>query len=74
MLEIEAIIYATLHLDGEAHKWWYHGVVTLGYACITSYPDFTQRLIDRFDKKDLELHFRELAQLKQSSTSDAYIS
>jgi hypothetical protein len=61
-------------LDGEAHEWWYHGLVTLGHASITSYLDFTQRLMDRFDKKDPELHFRELAQLRQSGTPDAYIS
>jgi hypothetical protein len=29
-----------------------------------SYVDFTQKLMERFDKKDLELHFRELAQLR----------
>jgi hypothetical protein len=64
MMEADAIKLATLHLDGEAHEWWYHGLVTLGHAGITSYLDFTQRLIERFDKKDPELHFRELAQLK----------
>jgi hypothetical protein len=74
MTETEAIKYATLHLDGEAHEWWYHGLVTLGHASITSYLDFTQRLMDRFDKKDPEFHFRELAQLRQSGTPDAYIS
>jgi hypothetical protein len=58
MLEEEAIKFATLHLDGEAHEWWYHGLVTLGHANITSYLDFTQKLMERFDKKDPELHFR----------------
>jgi hypothetical protein len=49
MTEVEAIKFATLHLDGEAHEWWYHGLVTLGHASITSYVEFTQRLMDRFD-------------------------
>jgi hypothetical protein len=31
MTESEAISFATLHLDGEAHEWWYHGLVTLGH-------------------------------------------
>jgi hypothetical protein len=62
MSHIATIINNILHLDGEAHEWWYHGLVTLGHASITSYMDFTQRLIDRFDKKDPELHFKELAQ------------
>ena len=30
MTETDAIKLATLHLDGEAHEWWYHGLVTLG--------------------------------------------
>jgi hypothetical protein len=74
MTEAEAIKFATLHLDGEAHEWWYHGLVTLGHATITSYLDFTQKLMERFDKKDPELHFRELAQLKQEGSPDAYIT
>jgi hypothetical protein len=27
IMDIEAIKYDTLHLDGEAHEWWYHGLV-----------------------------------------------
>jgi hypothetical protein len=34
MTKSEAIKYATLHLDGEAHEWWYHGLVTLGHAVL----------------------------------------
>jgi hypothetical protein len=64
MIEIEAISFATLHLEGEAHEWWYHGLVTLGHSHITSYRESTYRLMDRFDRKDLEIHFRDLAQLR----------
>ena len=63
MTKAVAIKLATLHLDEEAHEWWYHGLVTLGHNTITSYSDFTQRFMERFDKRDLEIHFRELAQL-----------
>ena len=66
MTETDAIKLATLHLDEEAHEWWYHELVTLGHNTITFYSDFTQRLMDRFDKKDPKIHFRELAQLKQT--------
>jgi hypothetical protein len=59
--KIEAISFTTLHLEGEAHEWWYHGLVRLGHSRITSYRDFTDRLMDRFDRKDLEIHFRDLA-------------
>jgi hypothetical protein len=38
-----------------------------------SYTEFTQRLIDRFDQGDPELHFRELTQLKQTGTAEAFI-
>jgi hypothetical protein len=52
MTKTEAISFATLHLEGEAHEWWYHGLVTLGHSRITSYTEFTDRLMDRFDRKD----------------------
>ena len=70
MIETDAIKLATLHLDREAYEWWYHGLVTLGHNTITSYPGFTQRLIERFYQKDPEVHFRELAQLKQTGSAD----
>jgi hypothetical protein len=60
----EAISFTTLHLDGEAHEWWYHGMVTLGHSHITSYLEFTERLMERFDRRDLELHFKDLTQLR----------
>ena len=70
----DAIKLATFHFYGEAHEWWYQGLVTLGHNTITSYPYFTQRLIEQFDRKDPEVHFRELAQLKQIGSADAFIS
>ncbi|XP_057823527.2 uncharacterized protein LOC131035817 [Cryptomeria japonica] len=74
MLEEDAIKYVALHLDGSAHEWWHHGMVTLGHNQIDTYAEFTERLIDRFDTKDLELHFKELAQLRQWGPIDSYIS
>ena len=65
---------AALHLDGEAHEWWYHGLVTLGHNTISSYSEFTHKLMERFDRKDPEIHFRDLAQLKQTSSVKAFIS
>lgn len=62
--EDEAIKYAALHLDVCAHEWWHHGMITLGHDQIDSYAVFTERLIDRFDKKDPKLHFKGLAQLR----------
>ena len=48
--------------------------MTLGHNTITSYPDFIQRLIERFDWKDPEVHFRKLEQLKQIGSAYAFIS
>jgi hypothetical protein len=74
MTETEAISFTTLHFEGEEHEWWYHGLVTLGHSRITSYREFTDRLMDRFDRKDPEIHFRDLAQLRQTSTTEAIIT
>jgi hypothetical protein len=73
MTEAKAISFATLHLEGEAHEWWYHGLVTLGHNHITSYREFTERLMDRFDRRDPEIHFRDLAQLRQTGIAEAFI-
>jgi hypothetical protein len=59
-------------LDGEAHKWWYHGMVTLVHNRITSYLEFTERL--RFDRRDPKLHFRDLTQLRQTWSVEAFIT
>lgn len=40
MTETEAIKMDTLHLEGEAHDWWFHGLYTLGHANVTSYEEF----------------------------------
>lgn len=64
MPQEDAIKFATLHLEGVAHEWWYHGLVMLGNNNITTYAEFTDRLIERFDHKDPGMYFRELAQLK----------
>jgi hypothetical protein len=74
MTKTEAISFTTLHLEGEAHEWWHHGLVTLGHSHITSYREFTERLMDRFDRRDPEIHFRDLAQLRQTGIAEAFIT
>lgn len=61
MTKEESIKYAAMHLDGVAHEWWHHGMVIMGHNQINSYVEFTERLIERFDRKDPKLHFKELA-------------
>ncbi len=64
MSKAEPIKVATLHLDGEAQDWWCHGMVTLGHSTVTSYVEFTRRLIEQFDQRDPEQHFFEPMRLK----------
>ena len=64
VLEMEAINIAALHLEGEAHDWWFHGLSTLGHANVTVYSEFTIRLVERFDRKYIEATFMSLAKLK----------
>ena len=46
MTEWEAIKIATLHLEGEAHDWWFHGLTTMGHAWVKAYEDFTRRVLE----------------------------
>jgi len=48
--------------------------VTLGHSRITSYREFTDRLMDRYERKDPEIHFRDLAQLRQIGIAESFIT
>ncbi len=74
MPEEEAIKFAALHLEGVAHEWWHHGTITLGHDQIKTYEEFMERLIERFDGKDPELNFKDLAQLRQTGSVDQFIA
>ena len=71
---MEAIKIATLHLEGEAHGWWFHELSTLGHTNVTAYSEFTRRLVEIFDRRDLEASFMGLSKLKQSGNPKTYIS
>ena len=71
---MEAIKITVLHLESEAHDWWFHGFSTLGHANVTAYSDFTRILVERFDQRDPEAPFMGLAKLKQSGNLETYIS
>ena len=74
MTEFEALKYATLHLDGATHDWWTHGMIKLQHNQVTTYQEFVDRLIERFDKENLEVYFWELAQLRQSGGLEQFIN
>ena len=61
-------------MEGVAHEWWHHGTITLGYDQIKTYAEFKERLIERFDGKDSELNFKDLAQLRQTGSVDQFIA
>ena len=71
---MEAIKIVVLHLEGEAYEWRFHGLYTLGHASVTSYEEFTQRLVEIFDCRNIEAHFVELAKLKKIGDTETYIS
>jgi hypothetical protein len=71
--EEKAIKFAKLHLSGKVHDWWFHGMTTLGQEHITSYKDFTKRLIDIFHREDPKLYFKELTQVKHIGSTKAFI-
>ena len=60
MVEEDALKLSILHLEGEANDWWFHGLKTLGHDRISSYEEFAKALVERFDRKDPELPFKEL--------------
>ena len=57
MTEKGAIKFAILHLRGSNHKWWHCGKNSLGLKKSTTYNEFTQKLMNRFDEKDPEQYF-----------------
>ena len=73
MVKEHALKMAILHLEGEASDLWFHGLRTLGHDHILSYDGFSNALMERFERKDPELPFKELAQLNQVGTFEAYV-
>ena len=73
MVEEDALKMAILYLEREVIDWWFHGIRTLVHDHILSYEVFSNALMDRFERKDLELPFKELAQLKQVGNPKAYM-
>ena len=61
-------------MDGEDQDWWFHGMVTLGHCTVTTYAEFTRRLIERFDRRDSDQHFFELTRIKQTGSPETYIA
>lgn len=55
------------------YDWWHHGLVTQDHGLITSYETFSSKLIIFFDKKDIEVYYRDVAQLQHGGSLDDFI-
>ena len=73
MKESDVVQFASLNLEDVAYDWWYHGMTTQGHDQVTTFDDFSQRVIDTFDLKDDEEYFKELSKLKQTKSVNEYI-
>ena len=73
MVEEDELKMVILHIEGEYSDWWFHGIITLVHDHILSYEGFSNALMERFERKDPELPFKELAQLKQVGTPESYM-
>ena len=51
MVEREVVNIAALHLEGEANTWWFSH---LSHARVTTFAEFTQRVIKNFGKEKSE--------------------
>ena len=73
MVEEDTLKMAILCIEGEAIDWWLHGLRTLGHHHILYYEGFSNALMEIFERKDPELPFKEIVQLKQVGTPEAYM-
>jgi len=73
MREMDAIRFSSLHLYGITYEWWYNGFTILGHNKVFIFEEFFQRVLDRFEKKDEEEYFRDMATLQQITTMGSYV-
>ena len=73
MAESDAIKLESIHLDGEAIDWWFHGMQKLIHDQVVTYEEFTRKLTERFNWRDPDIYFRDLAHIREVGTPEAYI-
>ena len=57
MPERDSIKLEALHIDGEAIKWWFHGMKTLGHDQVVTYEEFTKKVKEIFHRRDPHISF-----------------
>lgn len=73
LVEEDAIQFASLHLEGDALKWWQYGVISQMYFHITSFNEFARQLVKRFDRKKENDYFQDFTSLSQHGEVDEYV-
>ena len=73
MVEEDALKMDIFHLDGDANELLFHGLKTLCHNKVNTYREFVDRVLERFEQKDPEVSFKELAQLKKVGTPIEYM-
>ena len=68
MVERDAIKLEVFHIDGDGIDWWFHGMKTLGHDQVVTYEEFTKKLTKRFDLRNLDISFQDLAHIRQVGT------
>ena len=74
MEERDAIKLAALHIDRESIYCWFHCMKILGHGQVVTYGEFIRKLTERFDRRDPDIYFWDLAHIRQVGTPEAYIS
>lgn len=62
-----------MHLEGATYDWWHHGLVAQDHGLITPDEIFSSKLTTHFDRKDIQVYYRDLAQLRQVGSLDDFI-
>ena len=65
--EHEATRVVALNLEGKAYAWWFYETSSLNHVNISTYANFTRRLVTRFDLKNSETYLVELAKPKKKT-------
>ena len=72
MAERDDIKLEALHIYGEAINWWFPAMNTLVHDQVVTYEECTLILAKRFDGRDTDISFHELAHIRQVGTPESY--
>lgn len=68
--EKDMVQFSSLHLEGEAYEWWFHGCIIVGHDQIQIFDKLKKRILDIFELKGEEEYLSKLAMIKQNNSID----